>query len=307
MGCVKPLAAALGLALWAGAGPDRAWASGEPAPVPAETRWRSWTDWRLPSFGERTVFFPSGDIFAPPFADPKQPRFHATWQSYHTAFGDYRVGSVGFGENLGLARWPSGREGDGVQLGVSGAVLALFNMDSESHDLLNADYIIGFPLSWRRRHWSARARLFHQSSHLGDEFLLTSQPIALERINLSYEVLETLLSWDNHQFRVYGGPSRILSTVTPLKRQRVQAGAEYRSSPWLGRTGRWLAGVEWSAWQENRWQGNLGLKGGIVLASPFQEARSVQLYGEFYGGEIPHGQFYRLRTAYYGLGLAFSL
>ncbi|MFA5139225.1 MAG: DUF1207 domain-containing protein [Elusimicrobiota bacterium] len=276
-------------------------------PSEAKTRWRSWTDWRPASAGKGVVYFPNGDIFAPPMADPKQPRFHATWQRYHTDFGHYRVGSVGFGENVGLFRWPGAAEGDGCQLGISGAVFAIFNLDAPSTDLLNADYIIGFPLSLRRGHWSARGRLFHQSSHLGDEFLLASQPIAMERINLSYETLETLVSWDNHQFRVYGGPSRILSTVTPLKRQRVQFGGEYRGSPWRSRNVRWIAGTEWSAWQENRWRGNIGVKAGLLLASPFQEARSVQLYGEFYSGEIPHGQFYRIRTAYYGLGLALSL
>jgi len=184
---------------------------------PAQTRWQTWRDWILPAQGGQATLFPLGDVFSPPLADPKQPRFQAAWQRYHTDFGEFSVGSVGFGENLGIARWPGKREGDGWQLGVSGAVFAIFNLDAPSHDLINADYVIGFPLSVRKDHWSARLRLFHQSSHLGDEFLLESQPIAITRINLSYEVLEALLSWDNHQFRLYGGPSRILSTV-PFRR-----------------------------------------------------------------------------------------
>jgi len=170
----------------------------------AQTRWRSWRFWEPAPPGKRFTCFPEGDVFAPPMADPKQPRFHASWQVHRTPVGNYDIGSVAFGENIGLFRWPGGREGDGIQLGISGAVFAIFNMDAASHDLLNADYVIGFPLSWRRGHWSARARLFHQSSHLGDEFILNSEPIAVTRINLSYETLETLLSWDNHQFRLYG-------------------------------------------------------------------------------------------------------
>ncbi|MFH2202612.1 MAG: DUF1207 domain-containing protein [Elusimicrobiota bacterium] len=272
-----------------------------------DTRWRPWHRWPLPRPGHHAVFFPPGDIFAPPLADIKQPRFHASWQHYHTDFGRFRVGFTSFGENIGLIRWPGTREGEGAQLGISGAVFAIFNLDSASHDLLNADYVIGFPLSMRSGRWSARARLFHQSSHLGDEFILTSQPIAVERINLSYEMLETLVSWDCKEYRIYGGPSRILSTVTPLDRQRVQLGAEYRGARVSPLRGRPIAGLEWSAWEENAWSGNLALKAGLLFVSPYDEARAFRLFAEYYTGRLPHGQFYKLRAQYWGFGFAFSL
>ena len=70
---------------------------------------------------------------------------------------------------------PAGARKDAWQLSISGAVFAQFNLDASSMDLINADYIIGFPLSYRNGSWSARARLFHQSSHLGDDFLLQPQ------------------------------------------------------------------------------------------------------------------------------------
>ncbi len=138
-------------------------------------RWRTWIEWLRPAPGRRTVRFPAGDLFSGPLADQKQPRFHTTWQRWHTASGQFDIASVGFGENFGLVRRPRGHEGDGWQVGISGAVFALFNMDSSSSDLLNADYYVGIPISYRSGVWSARLRLFHQSSHLGDEFLLQPQ------------------------------------------------------------------------------------------------------------------------------------
>ncbi|MEK7826807.1 MAG: DUF1207 domain-containing protein [Thermodesulfobacteriota bacterium] len=77
---------------------------------------------------------------------------------------------------------------------MSGAVLAQFNLDSSSNDLINADYVIGFPLSYRNGPWSERARLFHQSSHLGDEFLLLPQrpELKVTRMNLNFETIELL-------------------------------------------------------------------------------------------------------------------
>lgn len=267
-----------------------------------ETRWMPWKHWTVAEAGHKAVYFPVGDLFAPPMADQKQPRFFASWQSHRSGIGDYSVASVGFGENIGLVRWPGRREGEGWQLGLSGAVFAIFNMDAVSHDLLNADYVVGFPLSFRRGRWSWRARLFHQSSHLGDEFLLESQPVAITRLNLSYEALEALFAWDNGAFRVYGGSSRILSTVTPLKRQSVQAGLEY-----IGGAGRRkFAALEWSAWEETAWRGGLSVKAGLRIASRY-EVRSLWLYGEYFSGQIPHGQFFELYSRYFGVGLAFSL
>src|SRR2546428_12899020 len=163
-------------------------------------RWRTWTEWLRPPPGRKTVRFPAGDLFAPPLADQKQPRFHTTWQRWHTAPGTFDLASGGFGEGFGLLRWPRGHAGDGWQLGISGAVSAIFNLDTSSMDLLNADYYVGFPVSYRGGGWSARLRLFHQSSHLGDEFLLQPQdvqPVPLvQRINLSYEAVEMLGSYE---------------------------------------------------------------------------------------------------------------
>lgn len=310
---MRARAAALAVSALLAAVPALHAAGGDGAPAPqdpavrSETRWMPWVNWMIPGKGHKAVRFPLGDLFAPPLADQKQPRFAASWQRYSTGFGSYSIGSVAFGENIGLVRWPGRREGEGWQLGVSGGVFAIFNMDSASHDLLNADYVIGFPLSFRSGRWSARARLYHQSSHLGDEFLLTSQPIALTRINLSFETLEALASWDCKGFRLYGGPSRILTSYTPLDRNRVQFGGEYIGARELLFGGKGLAGAEWSAWDETAWRGNISLKAGLLFASPYQEARSIRLMAEYYDGLIPHGQFYKLHTRYAGFGFAFSL
>ena len=219
-----------------------------PAPQERPGRWSSWWRWSRPAAGRKTTRFPVGDLFAPPLADQKQPRFYTTWQRYRLDHGDFNIGSVGFGENFGLVRWPREREGDGWQVGISGAVFAIFNLDARSKDLLNADYIVGVPISYRSGVWSARARIFHQSSHLGDEFLLNPQPgPPVERINLSYEALEVLVSWERRGYRIYGGGVRIVASDTSLGRDRAQVGFEYRGSPMGWRTARMIAGVDLQA------------------------------------------------------------
>jgi len=108
-------------------------------------------------------------VFYPSMASPKEPRTHVTYLRLNPPGDSVNIGSVGFGDSFGLVRWPGWGEEDTLQLSISGAVVAQFNLDSDSGsmDLINADYIIGVPLSYRNGSWSARARLFHQFSHWG--------------------------------------------------------------------------------------------------------------------------------------------
>jgi len=283
--------------------------AGEPPPFPAPSteRWATWYQWRQPREDRSVIWFPQGDLFTPPQADQKQPRFHTTWQRYHTDSRVFDVASVGFGENFGIVRRPGSAEGNGWQLGVSGAVFAIFNLDSASFDLLNADYVVGFPFSVRRGDFSARARLFHQSSHLGDEFLLNPNSYPpVERINLSFETLELLASWEHRGFRAYGGGSRILHSETPLGRDRLQGGMDFRGAPLSWKTARLVAGLDIEAWDETDWNADVSFKTGLMLRSPYGDARSIQFLLEYYSGRAPHGQFYTLDVHYFGAGIAYG-
>src|SRR5687767_11327594 len=144
--------------------------------------------------------FPDNDVFRPLVADLKQPRFFATFQAFRVRNpapdqnigSSVNVGSVGFGESFGLLGRRNGC--DGWQIGILAGVFAQFNLDSSSEDLINADYVVGIPWSWRSGLISSRVRVYHQSSHLGDEFLLGNPGIS--PVEFSYEEMEGLLSLD---------------------------------------------------------------------------------------------------------------
>ncbi|OQW31230.1 MAG: hypothetical protein A4E20_14870 [Nitrospira sp. SG-bin2] len=106
-------------------------------------------DCRYDQASEGTInsAFPKDDVFRPLMADPKQPQFFASWQAVRvrTDRTSVNIGSVGFGENFGVY---TRREGcNGWQAGVLAGVFSQFNLDAPSSDLINADYIVGIPLS----------------------------------------------------------------------------------------------------------------------------------------------------------------
>lgn len=260
-----------------------------------------------PAAGAEGVRFPLGEVFRAPIAAPKEPRSHLTWLRLDLGSDRFSVGSVGFGENFGLVRWAGPNPGEGWQLGLSGAVLAQFNLDAPSLDLVNADYTVGFPLSFRRGAWGGRARLYHQSSHLGDEFLLYPQRIGpMERINLSFEVLEVLGAWHRGGLRVLGGPSYVLHTDTPLKRWSLVGGVEYRGQLLGWGTARPFAGALVHSWRETGWDFDVALRAGLEFPSPYGGERSVQFAAEAYQGHLPFGQFYEREARYLGAGITFA-
>ena len=243
---------------------------------------------------------PVDELFKPLIADPRQPQFSIKYHRYD-ARDDFDAASVSFGDYFGFASGLFGEYGVS-QIGLQGAVFAVFNMDSESFDLVNADYWLGIPVSLRRGPFSYLARIYHQSSHLGDEFLIGNPDVP--RINLSYEDLEVLASYEWNKWRLYGGGGIILNSEPNLDPLHAQAGIEYRRpSPFS----KWqvVSAADVQASEELDWQGNTSLQFGFAYDG--HASREIRFMLEHYRGFSPNGQFYDERLRYTGLGVYFDL
>ncbi len=247
--------------------------------------------------------FPMGDLFRPLLADPKQPQFFVSINHFSSLDERYPRASVGFGETFGLYKFFGSREGDGLQLSAEGAIFAQFNLDTPSSDLINADYTIGFPLTYRYGDNSLRSRIYHQSSHLGDEFLQSLNPP--ERVNLSYEAIDLIYAREWRGWRVYGGGEYLLAKEpSDLKRASSHWGIEYSGSKPLVWNGRPVAGVDVKSLEEHDWANDTSVKAGLEFGHPNPGQRRLRLMAEWYQGFDPYGQFYNNKVEYYGLGLS---
>ncbi|KAA3628852.1 MAG: DUF1207 domain-containing protein [Proteobacteria bacterium] len=251
--------------------------------------------------GPESVALPAGDPFWPLIADPKEPRFFVSVRRYTTRADTVNIAAVGYGESFGLYRKEGIRRGDALQVSVAGGLLAQFNLDAPSFDLINADYMIGLPITYRRGDFSMRLRLYHQSSHLGDEFLLNTNP---DRVNLSYEALEAVFSYDWNQWRGYaGGEYLVHREPADLEPAMLHLGAEYRGvKPVLG-SGRWIGGLDMKSYEEHDWSVSTSLKVGWEFGKGGPGRRNLRWLWEAYNGFSPHGQFYNNRLRYFGTGI----
>lgn len=248
--------------------------------------------------------FPAGDVFRPLLADPMEARFFVSVLSVERSSDRLTAASVGGGANFGLYRWPGERAGEGWQVGVFGTVFSQFDLDAASDDLINTDFRFGFPLSYRRGELSARARIYHQSSHLGDEIILNGG--APERIDLSYEALDLALAWERGGWRPYLGGSYIISSdLEGAKKAGLHAGFDYAGRALLG--GRLVGGLDVKWFEDTDWRAGVSAKLGLEFGRAWPARRGLTVLLEAFDGPAPFGQYHRHNISYYGVAMQFDL
>jgi hypothetical protein len=263
------------------------------------------------------VPLPRGDVFCPLLADPKGQRSFVSYLRETDDDGATDLGSVGISDIFGLLRAGGSKPGNGFQISLAGSVFAQFDLNSASYDLINADYIIGIPITMRVNGFSLRIRPYHQSSHLGDEFLLRENNPTFVRENISFESLEGIVSLDGGPVRVYGGGEYLLRRdPADLDRSLLHGGIELRPARRLVRFGsvagvRFVAGGDMKASEQQDWKPSFSLRTGFEFDRPrdtdVEEGRRWGLLFEAYHGPSPYGQFFRRSVKYYGAGFHFTL
>ena len=265
------------------------------------------------------VPLPRGDVFCPLVADPKASRTFVSLLRHESGDdlqdAELDIGSVGIGDAFGVGRWNGGTPGDGIQLAITAGVFAQFDLGTSSYDLLNADYVVGFPITIRRGWFSTRLRIYHQSSHLGDEYLLREAPDRQDRENLSFEAFEWLVSADGGPLRLYGGGELLFHREPEdLGRYVAHGGVEFRPSPRIipmGSLGgfRFVGGVDVKSIEEQDWEPAISARGGLEYdraGGTDVTARRWGVFAEFYTGPSPYGQFFREKVRLMGVGVHFG-
>ena len=219
------------------------------------------------------------------------------------------MAAVTFGETLPLYRGNIGEKAKWGQweTGVQAGVFSIFDLESNSLDLINTDFFVAGFVGYRIGDVSALGRIFHQSSHLGDEFLLReTRP---NRVNLSYEGLDGKLSYDLPLgLRAYGGGGYLFD-VDPsnLGRGFAQAGAEFKSpwALWQGRL-RPVAGIDLQFKAENNWHPDVSVRAGLQFENVSVLSRNMQVLAEYFNGRSFDGQFFKEPIEYFGIGVHFN-
>lgn len=251
-------------------------------------------------------FLPKGHLFPDLIADPKEPRFFVSAHRMDTdsKLESFQALSAGFGERIGLWRWGTPKKRSAWQLNLLADVQLLLNFDTASPELVNTDAAVGLELVHQGRWLTDRLRFIHQSSHLGDEYMLRNKITYRDRVNFSHEKLEYTLSKTVGDWRGYAGGSYFVRIKpSDYDHWAGQAGLEYQGPDFFSGTTRFLAGLDTQYQQEHDWDADISLKAGLAFSKKTSDYPRIRLMLEGYSGHAYFGQFYETEIDTVGLGL----
>lgn len=266
------------------------------------------------------VWFPQSTVlFSPLVASPREVTNSAAYR-YGDKVAGRHVAAVSMGDDFPIFRWRDVFcwHGD-LQIGIAGCIWAVFNYDDVRNrdksycELVNTDYYLGFPLTYAFDQWSFRLRVYHISSHLGDEFMVNHPDYLDKRVNPSFEAIDLFGAYQfSKHLRVYVGPGVVVHSDKSfkLKPLYVQWGAELRV---MGR--KWyyhrVYGTPFFAfhmenWQERGWDLDATYKIGYEWSKLQGIGRKVRIYLDYHQGYSEEGQFFKKRTRYGEVGLSWG-
>jgi len=180
------------------------------------------------------VWLPEAPVLFRPFlADPRQITYSVGWRFNDQVLAK-NVIDVSFGDDFAIYRWfDIWYPGADLQIELEGALWAVFDPLHESSPLIDADYYVGVPITYKLDNWQFRLRGYHISTHLGDEFLINHPNF--DRRNPSAEFIDFSFSNDfTDEIRYYGLFGVVAHQDTSFKMGRIflEAGAELRLRRW---------------------------------------------------------------------------
>lgn len=265
------------------------------------------------------VWFPQSTVlFAPLVAAPREVKYSAAFRYGDKVIGRY-VAAVALGDDFPVFRWKNVFRWCGdLQVGITGGVWAVFNFEDVHHndelsELVNTDYYLGIPFTYAFDRWSFRLRIYHISSHLGDEWLVNHPEKLVKRKNPSFEAIDFFSSYQvSKNVRLYFGPGVVIHSDDSfkLKPLYVEYGAEFR---FLGRNldyhrlyGTPFLAAHFEHWQTRHW----GIDATVMLGYEWSKlqgiGRKMRIYIDGHKGFSEEGQFFKKHTRYAEFGLSWG-
>ncbi|HYC31397.1 MAG TPA: DUF1207 domain-containing protein [Gemmatimonadales bacterium] len=237
------------------------------------------------------------------------PRVHAIVGRLLSAQrGDSRFGSdteaeVALGENFPLLALRGGRHP--IALGFGSQVYARFSLSDSKSSLISHDWVVGVNATAALGRWDMTVELYHESSHLGDEY---GDRFDVSRLDWTREVGALWAAYNSGDWRLTAGASYVLIDQLDLSPPGFALAVDWRGRS-LGRMLdgqiRPLAGIYTEATAATDWRVSTSAKFGLALPSGSGHEVGISIIA--HDGLSTQRQFYRSESRYLGMEVRFDL
>lgn len=246
--------------------------------------------------------FPESErVFRQLEADPRRIRLGA---SYYRLDGK-DLSDIALGHSWGMTRWFTNDDYWTWQWSLEAMAYSRFTISGSLNSFETVDFVGNLPLAARHRAFSVRAMLFHESSHLGDDYIRRTND---QGFRYSVDGARATASVEPAPWiRLYGGMTYLLHSLPDPARKALQAGAELTSRP-LTRSKRYPLRLFLAADAQFRqatgyganWRSVAG-----VIAGFDGVPRSMRFFLGRFDGYSPFGQFYKRKERFTDVGISF--
>lgn len=251
-------------------------------------------------------FLPKGHLFEPILLDPLEAQTYGSVLPVYNIDGKRYKGSIvpfafGFAKPFYRRTTKPGYASEWV------LDLASFTQFEAYHDdvvdkarrrIINTDYKVSIIYNLQRGVNAYRFRVYHLSSHLGDDYIFRNNITAPTPNSVNYELLDVTYSRTVEAWRLYGGIGFVLRKAEERKLLSAQFGAYYKKPS--DKAARLVGGVDVKFWQQTDFRP--GIHGGIGLEVG-RTQNNLTFLLEGYSGFRPYSQFENQKTSWIGLGL----
>ena len=195
---------------------------------------------------------------------------------------------------------------DGWQLGIEAVIFSQFEFieNRSQRNLLNADYRIGLPFYYKKGENSLRIRLFHISTHAGDDFIIRRGVNKYSPNPVNYEMLDVIYARMFNHLKLYSGAGLVVRPETIRKRLHFQLGSEYRKK--IAQSSfNWILGFDCKLYQEYGFRPQI--KSGMGVEFVEKKLPPISILFEFYHGNLPYSQYEDTLVEWLGMGVYLSI
>ena len=251
-------------------------------------------------------FLPKGHLFDPILLDPLEAQtYGSVLPAYYTEGKKYKGSIVpfafGFSKPFYRRTTAPGRAEELVlDLASFTQFEVFFSQDrgKQLRRIVNNDYKVSISYNLRRGDNNYRFRVYHISSHLGDDYIFRNSITAPTPNSVNYEQLDVTYSRHIENWRLYSGLGVVLRNKEERDLLSAQLGAFYKKPS--ERLARLVGGVDVKFWQQTNFRP--GIHGGIGLEVG-RTQNNLTFLLEGYSGFRPYSQFEQQQTSWIGVGV----
>ncbi|MFC1481218.1 DUF1207 domain-containing protein [Candidatus Neomarinimicrobiota bacterium] len=166
---------------------------------------------------------------------------------------------------------------------------------------LNADYRISGWYNIRSEASTYRIRLFHQSSHLGDDFVIRKGILGRGSNPMNYEQLDITRSVQNGYHRHYYGFGYTITPHAERKRIAFQLGYYFSKPSSRFSDSKLIYGADVKIMEQHSYRPSIKLGIGYELGESHRNPPRLIL--EYYNGNLPYSRYEHTVVQLLGIGL----